>query len=269
MAISNHERIGKALGLLKEGLFPLIVKRTEKSTYIKALEEADSGNPGSLVAFFSEKQSNNIDRFLNYKKEVKPKETLVEIARAFGRKVDLYKQKLAEERRRLLDDNRKKVYDETYKVFGQIHSELKEAFAGKDIKVWLKSVSPEEKDAHWYTKQIVDYASPHNYYFNKSLPRFWFKLTCLIADKNRYDLIVTAHHSGYTDSVMAIGAFTEFFEEKDEDERHTDHVNSIPIALDPYKISLEKIDPELLQNVEGYIRDIIKIGLTLIINDIV
>jgi len=154
-------------------------------------------------------------------------------------------------------------------VFGQIHSELKEAFTGKDIKVWLRSVSPEEKDAHWYTKQIVDYASPHNYYFNKSLPRFWFKLTCLIADKNRYDLIVTAHHSGYTDSVMAIGAFTEFFEEKDEDERHTDHVNSIPIALDPYKISLEKIDPELLQNVEGYIRDIIKIGLTLIINDIV
>ena len=32
MAITNHERIGKALGLLKEGLFPFI-ERELKSQY--------------------------------------------------------------------------------------------------------------------------------------------------------------------------------------------------------------------------------------------
>lgn len=260
-------RLLSSLIWIKEGLFPLTVKRAEKSTYIKALEEADGGAPNQLVRFFSEVQSRSIDSFLNYK-QVKPKDTLAEVATVFGEKISEFKRKKEAERQKALSGSRKSVYDKVYNVFGSLKKELEEALHGRDIDIKVKSVEPETKDAHWYTKQIIDYANIHDYYFNRWLPRFWFRFSFNIAQEKRYDLIVTIHHSSYDDSVMAIGAFLEFFDEKAVDEAaHVDYASSIPI-MEAYKISLEDITQTLLQNVESYIRDIVKIGLTVITSQI-
>ncbi len=262
-------RLLSSLIWIKAGLFPLTVKRAEKSNYIRALEKADVDDPSKLVAFFSEAQSKCIDGFLNYKKEIKPRETLAEVAAVFGQKVNDLRRKQEEDRWRLLVENRTSLYNEAYRVCGVLKDELEKALPVEDIKIWLKSVPPEDGEAHWYAKQIIDYASSHDYYFNRSLPRCWFRFTFQIAKEKRYDLIVTIHHSSYDDSVMAIGAFLEFFGEKDiDDVEHTDYASSIPINMEPYKISLESITPKLLQNVESYIRDVVKIGLTVITNEI-
>ena len=42
----------------------------------------------------------------------------------------------------------------------------------------------------------------------------------------------------------------------------------MPIKLKPYTISLEKESPKLYQNLEQYLRDIVRIGLTIIVNEI-
>ncbi|MGD2095368.1 MAG: Fic family protein [Phycisphaerales bacterium] len=262
-------RLLSSLIWIKAGLFPLTVKRTEKSSYIKALEKADAGDPSHLVAFFSEAQSKSIDSFLNYKMEVKPKDTLAEVATVLGEKVSEFKRKKEEDRQKLLACHRESVFDKVYKVFGSLREELMETLRGKDIEIQVKSVKPETKEAHWYAKQIIDYASNHNYYFNRSQPRCWFRFRFKIAQEKQYDLIVTIHHSSYDDSVMAVGAFLEFFDEKAEDEEeHMDYASSIPIDMEPYKISLESITPKLLQNIESYIRDFVKIGLTVITSEI-
>jgi len=262
-------RLLSSLIWIKEGLFPLTVKRTDKSAYIRALEKADAGTPSELVAFFSEAQSKSIDNFLNYRKEVQPRDTLAEVAAMLGEKVTALKLKQEEHRQRLLVENRQIVYERAYEVCGNLKVELEEALRGKDVRMWLKSVAPETEEAYWYAKQIIDYASSHNYYFNKPLPRFWFRFMFLVPKDKRYDLIVTIHHSSYDDSVMAVGAFLEFYAEKGvDDEEHTDYASSIPISLEPYKISLEGIKEKLLENVEGYIRDVVKIGLTLITNEL-
>jgi len=262
-------RLLSSLIWIKEGLFPLTVKRTDKSAYIKALEKADAGMPSELVAFFSEAQSKSIDNFLNYRKEVQPRDTLAEVAAVFGEKVTALKLKQEEHRQRLLVDNRQIVYERAYEVCGNLKAELEEALRGQDVNIRLKSVAPETKDAHWYRKQIIDYASSHNYYFNRLLPRFLFRFMFLVPEDKRYKLIVTIHHSSYDDSVMAVGAFLEFDAEKGEDdEEDTGNASSIPISLEPYKISLEDITEKLLTNVEGYIRDVVRIGLTLITNEL-
>ena len=264
-------RLLSSLIWIKEGLFPLTVKRTEKSTYIGALEKADAGDPNQLVAFFSEAQSKSIDSFLNYKMEAKPGATLAEVAAVFGEKVGELKLKQEQERQKLLVGNRQKLFDGVYEVFGRLKDELVEALRERrDIDIFLKSVESNSKDAHWYTKQIIDYASNHDYYFNRLLPRFWFRFSFKIAKEKRYDLIATIHHSSYDDSVMAIGAFLEFFDETamDEEREHTDYASSIPIDVEPYKISLERITPKLLQNIESYVRDVVTIGLTVITSQI-
>jgi fido (protein-threonine AMPylation protein) len=263
-------RLLSSLIWIKEGLFPLTVKRDEKSSYIGALEKADVGDPNELVKFFSEAQSKSIDRFLNYKKEAMPGATLAEVANVFGEKISDFKRKKEADRQKLLADHREIVYDKIYKVFGGLRDELVVALRGRDIEIQVKSVKPEAEEAHWYAKQIIDYASHHKYYFNMLRPRFWFRFSFKIAQEKRYDLIVTSHHSSYDDSVMAVGAFLEFFDETvmDEEREHTDYASSIPIDVEPYKISLEKITPKLLQNIESYVRDVVTIGLTVITSQI-
>ncbi len=267
-------RLLSSLIWIKAGLFPLTVKRAKKSIYIRALEKADAGEPESLITFFSEAQSKSIDRFLNYKKEIKPKDTLAEVAAVFGEKVSELKFKQEQQRQKLLIDNRQKLFDRAYEVFGNLRRELVKILHGRDIEILLKSVKPDAEKSHWYTKQIIDYANSHNYYFNKLLPRFWFRFIFLITEEKRYDLIVTFHHSSYDDSVMALGAFLEFFDEKTMDEEtmdekeHMDYASSIPINMEPYKTSLESITPKLLQNIENYVRDVVKIGLALITSEI-
>ena len=247
----------------------MTVKRTAKSAYIRALERADEGAPSELVAFFSEAQSKSIDSFLNYRKEVQPRDTLAEVAAMFGAKVTKLKLKEEQDRQRLLVENRQVLYDRACGVCVSLKEELEKALHGKDVNIRLKSVAPETEEAHWYAKQIIDYASSHNYYFNKPLPGFWFRFMLLVPKDKRYDLIVTIHHSSYDESVMAVGAFLEFYAERGvDDEEHTDYASSMPISLEPYTISLEGITEKLLESVEGYIRDVVKIGLTLITNDL-
>lgn len=262
-------RLLSSLIWIEEGLFPLTVKRTEKSTYLRALENADAGDPNPLVAFFSEAQSRSIDSFLNYRREIEPKETLTEVATVFAEKVSELKLKRELQRQKLLTDNRQKLFDKTYEVFGHLYNELAKALGGKEVEIQLKSVEPDNEKSHWYTKQIVDYAKNHNYYFNKLLPRFWFRFIFLIAEDKRYDLIVTIHHSSYDDSVMAIGSFLEFFDENVVNgAEHLDYAGSVPIDIPPYKISVETITPKSMGNVESYIRDIIKTGLAVITSEI-
>ena len=267
-------RLLSSLIWIKAELFPLTVKRGEKSTYIRALEKADFGDPNQLVDFFSVVQSRSIDNFLNYRRDIEPKDSLEEVAVAFGEKVNKLKQKQELQRQNLLIENRQRLFDSAYEVFGSIKKELVKALTAGDVEIQLKSVKPDAEKSHWYTKQIIDYAKSHNYYFNKLLPRFWFRYIFLIAEEKRYDLIVTIHHSSYADSVMAVGAFLEFFDEKAADEQamdekeHMDYATSIPINMEPYKISLESITPKLLKNIESYIRDVVKIGLTVITSEI-
>jgi len=262
-------RLLSSLIWIKAGLFPLTVKRTEKSTYIKALERADGGDPNPLVAFFSETQSRSIDNFLNFRKEIEPKDSLAEVAAVFAEKVSELKLKREQQRQKLLSENRQKLFDKTYEVFGKLNYELAKALGGKDIEIQLKSVGIDDEKSHWYTKQIVDYAKTHNYYFNRLLPRFWFRFIFLIAEDKRYDLIVTIHHSSYDDSVMAVGSFLEFFDEKANDGvEHLDYAGATPINIPPYKISVETITPKLLLNVENYVRDVVKTGLAVITSEI-
>lgn len=265
-------RLLSSLIWIKAGLFPLTVKRTAKSTYIRALERADEGDPEPLVAFFSDAQSRSIDSFLNYKKQVEPAATLTEVAGVLGRKVAELEAKRREERQQLLADNRRKLFEKMYELFGNSRKELAEALRGRGVGISLKSVPPDDDEAHLYAKQIVEYAKSHSYYFNKLLPRFWFRLVFVITQNKRYDLIVTVHHSGYDDSVVAVGAFLEFFDEFDEKAvdgaEHTDYATSMPIDMEPYKVSLETITPKMLQNIESYIMDVVKIGLTVITNEI-
>ncbi|KAK3605125.1 hypothetical protein CHS0354_000794 [Potamilus streckersoni] len=243
----------------------LMVKRDEKVKYIDALEKADFNEPQELVSLFCNIQKRNIENALNYKSE-KTETTFADVAKLFTEKIDILNSVTREQRQIQLNTNRKLIFDNIYKLLGNIRTELFKVISYEKAQIRIESVRPEDKKYYWHTQQIAEYAKLHNYYFNRFLPRGWFKISFVVSTTKRYDLVISVHHYSYDDSVIAIGSFLEFLEElPDNGEERT----TIPINLKPFTVSLEVDSSKQFTNMDHYIHDIVKIALTIIANEIV
>jgi len=260
-------RLLASLILIRGNLFPFTVKRDEKVTYIDALESADAKYPQDLVTFFCNIQKKNIEDALNYKVE-KTENSFSDLAKLFSEKVEILNSKRREQRQKRLEKNRLIIFDNIYQLLGDIQRELFEIIPIEKARINIDCSRPNDHNDFWFTNQITKYAKTHGYFFNKLLPRGWFKISFTIADDKRYDLVISVHHYSYEDSVIAVGSFLEFIEEVSEDGNKTDEKTTIPINLKPYTVSLEVAPPSMKQNLESYIRDITKLGLTIIVNEL-
>jgi len=192
-------------------LFPLNVLRTEKPEYIKALEKADNNAPNDLVKFFSKIQRRNIEAALNI--QTKP-DTLKEAAKIFKEKVEVLSNRQKAIREKLINSNRASLTKNIYAIIENIQEELFEVIP-KD-KAYIKAIASKSDNHHYYTKQIIEYANEHNYFFNKNMERRWFRISF--------------------------------------------HVS---------KVSLEKeLSENTKQNIEDYLKDVIKVGMSIITNEI-
>lgn len=256
-------RLLASLILIKDGLLPFTVKREQKPAYIKSLESADINEPQDLVSFFSLEQKKSIENALNFKTE-RTFNSLADLATIFNEKVDKATSQQRQLREKELTTNRNKVFDFIYDILGEVKEELKQLIPNDKARTGVSSVKPGQDKYYWHTHQITEYASSHNYFFNRQLPRGWFGVHFNLPKDSSYNLIITVHHYGYEDDVIAVGAFMEFTEKiKDEEDKKL-----IPINISPFTISLEKLGERTKDNLNSYIHDILKVGLTIIINEI-
>jgi len=252
-----------SLILIKDGLLPFTVKREDKPAYIKSLELADINEPQELVSFFSLEQKKSIENALNFKTE-RTFNSLADLANIFNEKVDKATSQQRQLREKELTTNRNRVFDFIYDILGEVKEELKQLIPNDKARTGVSSVKPDQDKYYWHTHQITEYASSHNYFFNRQLPRGWFGIHFNLPTESSYNLIITVHHYGYEDDVLAVGAFMEFTEKiKDEEDKKL-----IPINISPFTISLEKLGERTKDNLNSYIHDILKVGLTIIINEI-
>lgn len=257
-------RLLASLILIKNGLLPFTVKREDKASYIEALERADENEPQKLVSFFSTEQKKSIENALNFKTEKIP-ESLSELANIFNKKIDYIKSRQKERREKDLATNRNIIFKDIYDILGEVREELFELISEDKAKIKVTSVRPDDMDKYYYhTHQITEYANTQNYFFNRNLPRGWFGIHFTLPTESTYNLIITVHHYGYEDDVVAIGGFMEFNDKilPEEDKK------LIPINIAPFTISLEKLGERTKDNLNSYIHDILKVGLTIIINEI-
>ncbi|MCB9037027.1 MAG: 30S ribosomal protein THX [Lewinellaceae bacterium] len=260
-------RLLSSLILIKDGLFPLTIRRDDKVKYINALELADNGSPGDLVKLFSELQKKNIEGILNWKTTTFY--SLKDAATVLSKKVESWQSQQQKRRQEALSKNRKTIFDISYDISGRIKDELFGLIPKDKARIFLQSVYPNDENHYWYTRQIVDYAKMHDYFFNKSLPRGWFKFGFKITENLQYNLIITLHHYSYDDAILAIGGFLEFKETQIGDNGETIEDSSVtPIQIDPFTISLEADSDKLKKNIETYIRDLVTVGVSHIANEI-
>lgn len=264
-------RLLSSLILIKNGLFPLTIRRDDKVKYIDALEKADRGEYQDLVTLFSELQKKNIEGILNWKSEKSISfNSLQDAAKILSKKVSDWQSNKRQERQEILNTNRQAIFNICYAVMGQIKAELFNLIPKEKARIFISSTRFEDENHYWYTKQIIDYANMHDYFFNKNLPRGWFKIGFSITEDIQYDLLITLHHYSYDDAILAIGGFLEFKENYDDSDNNQNEESSvIPIQIDPYTISLEADPNQLKKNIEAYIRDLVTVGVSHIANEII
>src|SRR5690606_30633987 len=154
------------------------------------------------------------------------------------------------ERQQVLERNRNNVFEHLYDLINDIKNDLFSIIPIDKAYISIDSVFPNNEKYFWHTHQIAEYATAHDYYFNRHLPRGWFKISFSISDNKRYDLVTTVHHFGFDDSVIAVGAFLEFTEHiRTENEEKV----TIPINLKPFTISLEGDTGARLSNLSHYV----------------
>ena len=263
-------RLLASLILIKHGLFPLTVKREDKVNYIDSLEKADNGEPNEIVKLFSELQKKNIEGILNWKPEKKESSNIQEAAKILSEKVALWKSQQRKQRQQLLDSNRTKVFDIIYNIVGEIQEELFKVIPKDKANISTRSAYPNDEKHYWYTKQVIDFASSHDYYFNRNMPRGWFKFIFKLSDEKQYDLVITVHHYSYDDAIIAIGGFLEFKElQVDNQGQQVEDVSYIPLSIAPYTFSLEADPNKVKKNIENYINDLVALGISYVASEII
>jgi len=226
-------RLIASLILVKFNYFPITVMREEtKERYIKSLEEADQGNPQRLITYFAEIQRRNIEEALNIR-EVSSS-SLDEVTKIFQDKIKEKRKAQEEKHERLLAEKRMALYEICSDYLNRYKENLESEF-DDSVSFYLDSGKPNDRrKQHYYYQQIVKYASQHNYFFNRSLPKSYFVFGIDLNDGRKYELGISIHHYGYDDSTISIGAFLAYKSEKDQDETHS----TIPLNLRPHIISV-------------------------------
>lgn len=259
-------RLLASLILIKNGLLPFTVKRNDKVKYIEGLEAADNNLPQKLVSFFALEQKKSIELALNFKTEKKAN-SLAELALLFNEKIEISTTKSKQIRTDLLNKNRDQIFEVIYEFIGEIKDELHGMISKEIAGIGLYSCKPNDPNYYFYTNSIIEYANQFDYYFNRNLPKGWFRIYFNLPDKRKYNLVLSIHHYGYDDDVVAIGSFLDYSEQintKKLDETRS----TIPINIEPFTISLENIDNRKFDNMKDYIRDVVRVGLTIIIQQI-
>ncbi|HEX6902008.1 MAG TPA: Fic family protein [Thermoanaerobaculia bacterium] len=229
----GNGRVARALAslvFLREGLFPLVIRESDRKEYIGALETADAGDLGLLVAFFARRQRDAILKALGLEQQVQQSKYAEQIVASA---LDLLRSRFSSEQQKV-----SAVYEHAEKLFARVESKFREFATNLDPQ--LRSLTPPQRpkyharsnsadnasnQRHYFQKQIVDVAKHFDYFANFERFRAWVRVT-LTTDQD-FDYVVSFHGYGPGDTgILAASAFTYMKAPKEEG-------GTEPVALHP------------------------------------
>lgn len=238
----GNGRVARALAslvFLREGLFPLVVRESDRQEYIGALEAADAGDLSSLISFFVRRQRDAILAALGLEQQVQQSKYADQIIHSA---LELLKRKFSKEKQEV-----PVVYEYAENLFTLVESQFESLVSALDGQ--LRSVTPPQKpkyharvnsagntspQRHYFQKQIVDVARLFGYFANFELHRSWIRIT--LNTDQEFDYVVSFHGYGHGDTgILAVSAFT--YVKAPREDGGTEPVGLHPAATDLFQFN--------------------------------
>ncbi len=211
----GNGRVARALAslvYLREGLFPLVIRDSDRQEYIGALETADAGDLSPLVLLFARRQKEAILKALGLEQQVQQSKYAEQI---ISSALELLKSKYAKETQKI-----SAVYDHADKLFSVVEDRFRALISDLDAKLRALTPPNHEKyqartnsansraaNRHYFQKQIVDVANQYDYFANLEKHRAWIRIT--LATEQEFDYVISFHGYGHGDTgILITSAFT-------------------------------------------------------------
>lgn len=211
----GNGRIARAIAslvFLKLGLFPLVIRESDRTEYIIALEQADDGDISSLVKLFAKRQRDSILSALGIQQQVeqaKHSEQIISsalallVAKSTAQKEQLNSvyevanvlQRIASEK---LHELQKQIDPELRKI---------ETHGQDTYNASVKQADNDDKDSYYFQRQIFEMANKHDYYANVDRYKSWSRL--VIYTEKIFEIVFSIHGHGHGDNgIMVVTGFT-------------------------------------------------------------
>ena len=252
----GNGRVGRAIltwHLVKNGFFPIVVSRDNRTEYIDALEKADDGDLTPLIDLFVRLEKNTILQALDAgdaasisAPEFQPQADL--ISEVVGGIVERMKRRQSEtEKMHSVNETALELRSKTRDYLRHKSQEILEqlAAAGMHIAPRIDEGGPDKSNERLYRLQVLTAAKHSQHQVNLSEPRYFVKLAldpdALYLIPRLVFVISLYHTGGRFAGIMAATAFAQI--ERQDDERTATAAVQELVGLDRSNFKSCAVDP--------------------------
>ena len=238
----GNGRVARALAslvFLREGLFPLVVRDSDRKEYIAALETADADDLSPLVSLFARRQRDAILNALGLEQQVQQSKYADQI---ISSALELIKAKFGKEKQKVSI-----VYERADQLASIVEAKFKDLTASLNRQ--LRALTPPQREAYhtrtsiarnssplryYFQRQILEIAKQFDYFANFEQQRSWVRMT--LATEQEFDYVVSFHGYGRAETgIVAVSAFT--YLKAPREDGPTEPVGLHPAATDLFQIN--------------------------------
>lgn len=257
----GNGRVARALAtfeFVRRGLFPLVIERENRTSYIDSLEQADGGDLRPLIDLFARAQQTALVRALSLAKEsIATVQGMQAVAAAFARTLkESYERPT--EAVQLADEVAEELVGVVEKRLNSLSAILAEQLASIQPKVRLSVTRSTAETSHYFKSQIVHTAKALKYFVSHTGPKHWVRLH--VRDGIRADLIFSFHSLGSLPrGAMACSAFSNVRLERDQQEPAEWHTE--PACEDAFVFSHATLPSAIQASFTEWVDRSIQLGL--------
>lgn len=259
----GNGRVARAMAslvLIQQGLFPLVVTRDDKVSYLDALEIADLGELDALVQLLGKLQRVQFRRATFISETILYEKSGVDQAMAGLRSAITLKENEKQDRFKKVFSHCQKLESLTFKRLEELSVALESAFRQLDPHSRAIVDRSDENTDYYFRGQIVEVAKYLGYYADTNAYRSWVRLK--LTWSRRVQFVFTFHSVGVRFAgVLAIAPFLEFIDDEDNNDKK---VTLAKLSEEPFEIYYN----EEIKQTKKRFQDWIDIVLTMAVAEI-
>lgn len=263
----GNGRVARALAtlvFLREGLFPLVVRDTDRVRYIDALEHADQGDLGPLVHLFTRLQLDAILKALGLEQQVQRTHDAESITAAAIEVLRNRFTKQIQERESAVNASADRLFGILTQRFdvqsADLSNQLRAVPAPDGLRFNARTSSARNDSdlRYFFHRQIIEIAKRFNYFANTDRYRAWSRIS--ITTQNTFDYVVSIHGYGQGETGILVATGFTYLRTPSED-GSLETLPTQPACVDVFQFNYAESTDSIERRFKAWLEDSIVMAL--------